>query len=725
MFSKIWNKSQLWIFLAYLSLPVFYCYSQAPIVLINEDFTDGKFDDVGAGIRGANYAMGGSFSSGTGFHKTNDRSEVTTALSRRIHNASGGAWGGVVQWGIYNNPNRRLNTDLKKFYIDKYQDVVVVKYGAFADVADGQEIVHAQITLMNWNEDFAGHPHYWHDISIEADQYFQARGEPVRQLAGNVNVVRNNNAPGISNTHYEGNNGYARENDLNDIYRNLVTWRYVPELDKTNVELWGHNNQADYFLDVGLHNRKDNESFKKKERYAVVDHVQFTFFRPVDETVIKRSFVDWEDVQVGFTYAIVGITKKSDFNLDFKIDERDAKILDENWEYQSSATIREGDANNDEQVNMDDVPALLAYWSDSTTYAEADFSLNEESELIASISNVNYLEIRNTGEVSNLSFPDTSEMNIDHYKWDEDGVSFYSLSDWNFAGKNIGKLFGNAVSDSNFMFNINFKGSGREAGYVVQANQKFIYQTLNLCPGYTSEIVLNAPDSLQYNWDLPLSVRGESNKNTISVTPGDRFEESQITVSGVNQKDETIVKGHVLARKAAAPVIANLQLPDSTEVDSIVELKVSQSENIDYFLWTLPDNVILMEGDSTSVVKVMVTDFLPVVVIEVTGINSCGNTMALKDTVFIKKAVGQEPLSQVSCKIYPNPVEGIMNILLDQTVLQLEIIDMAGKVHLMKEFHHPDRQIRLDISTIPSGNYLLRIKTPTSFHTKKFVVNHK
>ena len=108
----------------------------------------------------ANDAMGGSFSNGTGFYSSNDRPQLSKVLARKKYKANGGAWGGVIQWGIYNDPDNRVNTNLKKFHIDKYQDVVVVKFGAFADAVDAQEIIHAQITLMNWNEDFAGHPHY-------------------------------------------------------------------------------------------------------------------------------------------------------------------------------------------------------------------------------------------------------------------------------------------------------------------------------------------------------------------------------------------------------------------------------------------------------------------------------------------------------------------------------------------------------------------------------------
>ena len=235
----------------------------------------------------------------------------------------------------------------------------------------------------------------------------------MRQLAGNVNVVRNNSAEGINNTHYEGQNGYAEHKHLGKIYDNLVTWRYVPKVDKTNIEIWRDNNFADYLVDLRLHSRLDNDNFNWRERYALIDHVQFTFFRPVDAVGLKRASVKLEDIQVGFTYAVVGFTKKSDFNLDFTINEKDANILIENWGITEKATIRQGDANNDENVNMLDVPAIIAYWSDTITDFKGRFTLNDDKQLIGTLKGVSYLKIETNNGTFDSFFPDTTGLHTE------------------------------------------------------------------------------------------------------------------------------------------------------------------------------------------------------------------------------------------------------------------------------------------------------------------------
>ncbi len=683
-------------------------YGQSPIVLINEDFTDGKFDDVGSGTMAANYALGGSFSGGTGFYTPNNRPQLSKVLARKIYKANGGAWGGVVQWGIYNDPHNRVNTNLKKFYIDKYQDVVVVKFGAFADAADAQEIIHSQITLMNWNEDFAGHPHYWHDISIEADQYFQVRGTPVRQLAGNVNVVRNNSADGINNTHYDGQNGYAEHKHLGKVYDNLVTWRYVPGIDKTNIELWGDNTHADYFVDVGLHNRLDNDNFKWRERYAHIDHVQFTFFRPVEAVALKRASVNLEDIQVGFTYAVVGFTKKSDFNLDFAINDKDATVLLENWGITKHATIRQGDANNDEKVNMMDVPSLVAYWSDTVSNVKSRFSLNADNQLIGTIKGISYLKIETTNGTFNENFIDTAKLSPVKILSQNKSYQLFTTDNWNITNHNFGNPLASSSDDTTLLtFNLNHKGSQRENGYTFDLDQTLLIQNTCLCPGFSRNIALDAPDSLSYDWDLPISISGNSTNNTIRVKPAQSFEGGLITVTGTDSAGNDNVKGYIHLFKKTGPIINAIDCPDTIVTGEEFEVRVKESGFVDHYLWDVPESLSVLDGDSSSVLRVQALEHTPEMVIKVRGESACGQTAYISDTIFVKNKVNIVPASYSIIDVFPNPAKHEVTISSKDKFYALQVINLQGQQILSKPVRTGTNKMSIGVSNIQEGVYII------------------
>ncbi|HTO35279.1 MAG TPA: T9SS type A sorting domain-containing protein [Flavobacterium sp.] len=66
-------------------------------------------------------------------------------------------------------------------------------------------------------------------------------------------------------------------------------------------------------------------------------------------------------------------------------------------------------------------------------------------------------------------------------------------------------------------------------------------------------------------------------------------------------------------------------------------------------------------------------------------------------------------------KIYPNPVQDILNIESQETVLSVEVFDLLGKKILVSK----DKTI--DVSKLKNGIYLLKINTENGVLTEKIM----
>ncbi|NDP21281.1 MAG: T9SS type A sorting domain-containing protein [Paludibacter sp.] len=444
-----------------------------PMKIIEEDFTDGAFDNVNSGVAGENYLHGGNLYDGIAFRAPNDRTGFTNALSRKISEGVNGPWGGAIQWWQYKDASDKSRKNAIKYFIDKYDDVVFVKYKAFSDIADGHEIYHAQITLMNYNEAFLGNPHYDHDISIEVDQYFQGIKSPIRQLAGNVNVIKPSGSVGcINKNHYTGNSGYATPSDLNKEYQNEVVWRAIPSSNKVNIEQWGTIKACEYDLNTGLNNRLDNNSFDIISRYAVFNYIQFTFFcscngKEVTTPAVIRSGITTADAQIGFMNASVYITKKSDFNLDLNIDQMDADVLNTNWGY-SGGSIKTGDANNDTNIDIEDANPLVAFWSNpinATASASAQYN-STTGEITLNMQNVSFFKIESkSGKLNGIS-PDLSGLSETKYSDSDSRFGSYTTSTFNII-KNFGAIAATGIPEGDLTVTFNYLGSGVADGFTI------------------------------------------------------------------------------------------------------------------------------------------------------------------------------------------------------------------------------------------------------------------
>lgn len=84
--------------------------------------------------------------------------------------------------------------------------------------------------------------------------------------------------------------------------------------------------------------------------------------------------------------------------------------------------------------------------------------------------------------------------------------------------------------------------------------------------------------------------------------------------------------------------------------------------------------------------------------------------------------IGELPVESASVFVYPNPLNGEINITSSVPVQSMEILDLSGR-KLDLPNHTWQEEIKIDISHIPSGVYILRLMTEVGPFARKVIKN--
>lgn len=127
-----------------------------------------------------------------------------------------------------------------------------------------------------------------------------------------------------------------------------MIWRNRPGTGRTNCEQWGALRASDSDCDSEM-----KSELHPDRPYAVFDHIQVTLFRGGPRKGDRlRSGVATNDAQVGILNVSVGITSRADFTLDYTVDTNDLAVWTAHAGTTCGATLREGDADNDTDVDL-------------------------------------------------------------------------------------------------------------------------------------------------------------------------------------------------------------------------------------------------------------------------------------------------------------------------------------------------------------------------------------
>jgi hypothetical protein len=101
--------------------------------------------------------------------------------------------------------------------------------------------------------------------------------------------------------------------------------------------------------------------------------------------------------------------------------------------------------------------------------------------------------------------------------------------------------------------------------------------------------------------------------------------------------------------------------------------------------------------------------------------NSWGVTTKVKTGYIYVGGVGMNDLSAVNVSVFPNPVNGVLNIQASVNVQEVKIMSMTGQVVYTQATDASD--LTINTSDLRSGVYNLQIKTASGVVNKKIVVN--
>jgi len=453
--------------------------------LVDEDFTDGVFDDYGSGINGANWKFYGP---GTSFKSTNGR-VPTMALSNRV-SANGGGWADGAQWRVWtdkNSDNGFNDDELVYWKLHKYNDVCVVKFTTFSDYCYKNNFGGVEVAFLEWRDApvIQAPPHYGHDQSWETMHCYYTSpgngGQP-NQLETNVENTNpaNTSIPGFSYVHK---NTWYDAAFLEGSQTSTVLWRNEPKIKKCNIEQWGMLNSGDFYLDTMLVSLQE-----PNREYNLFSYMQITFFRGIPSLptsqYINKSGVNFSDVQLGITHLEFGITRRTDFNLDYVVDAKDADTIVKYNGTNTDISMLKGDANNDEVVDMYDANQMIGLWTDvSTGVSSASGVYNPSTGAITlNMNGISYfsLECSVTGAWGG-SAPTFTGFVPDAATDNDNVIACFTRNRWdNLQNINIGTVAQTGLNPSEMFLVVNFKGSGKVDGVKIPLNGTSFYTNIKL-----------------------------------------------------------------------------------------------------------------------------------------------------------------------------------------------------------------------------------------------------
>jgi len=444
-----------------------------PQVVVEEDFTDSSFNGYNAGVNGVNWQF---FAAGVAYRKPNNRSTFPLAVSRNPFISAGG-WAGVL-WGNKINPALgHSDPNLVEYKIDKKDDIFITRFRAFSDFSHRNERAGVEVANMETRNVLCPDPDYCHDLSFEAKQNFYSRPQDDLQLETNVENTTDRSPFGARRTHY---NNLTTKANLNREYTNLVVWRNDPIKRKSNIEQWGELNYGDFWLDTHMVSKLDPSN-----RYAIVSEVQVSIFAGDTNFILYRDSIDKQKAQIGILNVHSGISKRSDFNLDYRTNDLDVAILKQYLGRNDSATIRRGDANNDTKITGEDCNAVAAFWSDSTSYPDSAFAKAiyspipnpfETGTFSIQLKNLNYLSIKAPSGSSVVPASNSLSQTSDVYFQEPTTGNLYFFSKTGFSLENETFNFSTnqtGITADQVVFTVNYMGSCQSPGFSFTTDSVF------------------------------------------------------------------------------------------------------------------------------------------------------------------------------------------------------------------------------------------------------------
>lgn len=230
----------------------------------------------------------------------------------------------------------QVKIDLPTFRASE-EDVIVMRFETFSDVAhQSDEWLKPEVAALHNDARWS----FGHDHALEVAHHY-ATFSIAKQLFPNVENGLSNGVPGAFHS------GGHNSTRLETIDESVTVFR--PNGNNTNVEAFGRNASRDSFSQTAAQNGFEDEILK------FYDNILLSIPRGQNDrsNPVYRTGESFDTGLVGITQVHVGITHRTDANLDYVTDALDF-ILWNSYAGSSGTHQQTGDINNDGQTNASD-----------------------------------------------------------------------------------------------------------------------------------------------------------------------------------------------------------------------------------------------------------------------------------------------------------------------------------------------------------------------------------
>jgi len=243
------------------------------------------------------------------------------------------------------------------------------------------------------------------------------------------------------------------------------------------MEVWGQLNSSDF--DVNEEMRSSTQPINPD--YLQFNNLQIALFDKcractTATNTLLRNGTTFDNAQLGIAYCKLGITKVSDFNMDYVINEADADSLANNIGLTTGATIKKGDANNDGKTDISDASALVGFWSNdpiTSAAASADY-FPQTGEIRLNLRNISFIKIVSSTAGLTGPDPDLSVVDVRASSFSDTVIGAFTNTTWTAQGFSLGNVAATGLDTSTLKIWVNYHGSGLKNGIRLSFGQQFI-----------------------------------------------------------------------------------------------------------------------------------------------------------------------------------------------------------------------------------------------------------
>jgi hypothetical protein len=172
-------------------------------------------------------------------------------------------------------------------------------------------------------------------------------------------------------------------------------------------------------------------------------------------------------------------------------------------------------------------------------------------------------------------------------------------------------------------------------------------------------------------------------------------------------EDYTLIVVEANTDPCANTPLPNAESPQAMIVGQTVADIVVTGENLTFYsdeeLTTVVDPTTVLEAGSYTFFVTQTID----------------NCISDAIEVVVEVTLSTNGFDMTSFKAYPNPVKDYFNVSYSKEITSVAVVNMLGQVILTKEVNAHDTQV--DMSNLPSGNYLVRVNIDGAIQTVKVV----